>query len=143
MNTSKQKTEEQIEPEKTQNTYAVSIPKAKLKAYTKQGCKDAHQSSQNAYERNDTSQYNKLKEMIKNINFKKIITGIKDKGDSFQENETDSSLNPDQRPGLTDHDQHEGKLQEKRVHNEKVIDNINSTRNSHDSIKQDIIKKKG
>ena len=142
MNTNKQKTEEQIEPEKTQDTYAVSIPKTNLKTYTKQGYKDTPQTSRNTYERNDTSQYDKLKEMIKNINFKKIITGIKDKGDSFQEEETDSSQNPDQQPKLLDQDQHEDKIQKEHVHHEKVIDNINSTKNSHCSIKQDIIQKK-
>ena len=121
MKTNTKNVEEQIEPEKTQNIYAVSIPKTNLKIPTNSKDNDTPQNSHNTKERNDISQYDKIKERIKNINFKKIVTEIKEKSDSFQDKGIDHIQYSDQQ--------------------NKYIDKPSTTKNNSNITKEDIIRK--
>ena len=110
MTTNKQEIEEHVESERIHNIYTVSIPKTNLKTHTNARHNDIPQNSQYTSQRNDISQYNRLKEMIKNINFKKIVTGIKEKGKSLQDEEIDHSQYPDQQNKLVQHDPQDKKV---------------------------------
>ena len=79
--------------------------------------------------------------MIKNINFKKIVTGIKEKGESFQDKEIDHVQYPNQQNKLLEQHPHNGKIQTEHLNPNKIIDKLNTTKNSNNNTKEDIIRK--
>ena len=141
MKTNTKNVEEKIEPEKTHNIYAVSIPKTNLKIPTNTRDNDTPQNSQNTRARNDISQYDKIKERIKNINFKTIVTEIKEKGESFQDKEIDHVQYPNQQNKLLEQYPHNGEIQTEYLNPNKIIDKLNTTKNSNNITKEDIIRK--
>ena len=141
MKTNTKNVEEQIEPEKTHNIYAVSIPKTNLKIPTNAKDNDTPQNSQNTKERHDISQYDKIKERIKNINFKKIVTEIKEKSDSFQDKGIDHVQYPDQQNKLLEQYSHNGGIQTEYLNPNKSIDKPSTTKNNSNITKEDIIRK--
>ena len=140
MKTNKKKVEEQI-AEKTHNIYAVSIPKTTLKIPTNAKNNDTPQNSQNTTERNDISQYDKIKERIKNINFKKIVTEIGERGESFQDKGIYHVRCPNQQDRLLEQYPHNGEVQTEHLNPNKIIDRLNTTKNSNNITEEDIVRK--